>query len=351
MSEERYARVISVGTALPPHRLTQEEAAELAPLVFGRGKETRILYRFLRNAGVGSRYFVLPTEELAFERSVGERADLYAKHALTLASEAAGRALEGAGLGPEDVDRLVVTSTTGEPTPSPDTTLLLELGCPPARTRPRSARGHGCAGGAEELGEAADWARAHPGGVALVVAVELCSLTVQPKDASRTNLAGAALFGDGAAAAVVSTEGEGPEVLGAGTVLWPDTRDLMGWRQDSRGLFLVLDAGVPALVREEFRPSAELAAGRLGVRIKDVRHRIFHPGGAKVLDAMEDALELERGALVHSRGVLRDVGNVSSATVLFILDRFLRGSYEAGDLGLVSAMGPDFRAEHVFFRC
>jgi alkylresorcinol/alkylpyrone synthase len=348
---DRNARVLSVATALPPHRLTHKEAADLAPRVFGDDPQTRVLYRFLRNSGVESRYFCLPPEDLAAERGVAERADLYVGHALELAAEAAGRALEGTGLRPQDVDRLVVTSTTGEPTPSLDTRLVFELGCDPARTRPRSARGHGCAGGAEELGEAADWARAHPGRVALVVAVELCGLAIQPGDVSLASLAGAALFGDGAAAAVVSTEGEGPEVLGSGTVLWEESTHVMGWRQDAKGLFLVLDAGVPELVGREFVPSLELAADRAGVRVGDLKHYLLHPGGSKVVTAMEDALGLERGALVHSREVLRDVGNVSSATVLFVLERFLKEwTYRSGDLALMSAMGPGFRVEHVFLR-
>jgi alkylresorcinol/alkylpyrone synthase len=349
--EAPYARVLSLGMALPPHRVTQEEAKDLARRVFGDDPRTRSLRRFLRNSGVETRYLALPPEELAARRKAGERADLYVRLALDLAEGAARIALEGAGLDPRDVDRLVVTSTTGEPTPSLDTRLVFTLGCDPRTTRPRSARGHGCAGGAEELGEAAAWARANPGGVALVVTVELCSLTIQPDDLSRANLAGAALFGDGAAAAVLSTEGEGPEVLGAGTTMWADTDHMMGWRHEDRGLFLVLDPEVPELVGREFMPSLRRAAGGVGLRVEDLRHHLLHPGGAKVLDAMEDALGLRRGGLVHPRAVLREVGNLSSATALCVLHRCLKlGACEPGDLGVVSAMGPGFRVEHVFVR-
>ena len=218
--------------------------------------------------------------------------------------------------------------------------------------RPRSHRGHGCAGGAEELGEAADWASSHPGGVVLVVAVELCGLTFQPGDITRAGLAGTALFGDGAAAVLLSTEGTGPEILGADCRTWADTEHLMGWQHDERGLFLVLDKGVPDTVKQQFRPSLETSAKFVGIRREELHHYVMHPGGSKVLDALEDALEVGRGDLVHSRRVLHDHGNMSSATVLFILESFLRSSdYRAGDLGVISAMGPGFRVEHVFFRC
>lgn len=331
--------------------MDQETLKGLAPRLF-RGRLPSLAFRFMDNAAVKTRHFCLPPEELAAERSAAERADLYVEHALDLSARAANRALDRAGLGPKDVDRLVVTSTTGEPTPSLDTRLQLAMGLPLEHTRPRPARGHGCAGGAEELGQAADWARAHPGGVALLVSVELCGLAFQPGDVSRSNLVAASLFADGAAAVVLGTRGEGPEVLGDDCVIWPDTGHIMGWRQDEKGVFLILDKGVPSLVRGEFRPSVDRGLERLGLEFDELRHFLMHPGGPAVIEALEDVLKLERGGLKLSRGILEEYGNMSSATVLFILERFLQeGDYRNGDLGLISAMGPGFRAEHVFIRC
>lgn len=331
--------------------MDQDSLKELAPRLFS-GRLPPLAFRFLDNAAVKTRHFCLPPEVLVAQRSAAERAGLYVEHALDLSAKAARRALDRAGLGPEDVDRVVVASTTGEPTPSLDTRLQLAMGMPLQHTRPRPARGHGCAGGAEELGQAADWARAHPGGVALLVCVELCGLAFQPGDVSRSNLVAASLFADGAAAVVLSTRGEGPEVLGDDCVIWPDTGHIMGWRQDERGVFLILDKGVPDLVRDELRCSVDSGLARLGLEFGELRHFLMHPGGPAVIEAMEDVLELERGGLRLSRGILEDYGNMSSATVLFILERFLQnGEYRLGDLGLLSAMGPGFRAEHVFIRC
>lgn len=342
---------MSVATALPEHRFGQDELRDLAPRLFSR-KIPDVAYSFFNNSGVFKRHFALPPERLATSLEVKEREKLYVEHALELAERAASRALMRAGLTPADVARLVVTSTTGEPTPSLDTRLQIRMNFPLDHMRVRSHRGHGCASGAEELAEAADWARAHPGQVALVIAVELCGLTFQPGDVSRANLAGVALFADGAAAAVVSTGGNGPEIIGADCRTWPNTEHLMGWQHDRQGLFLVLDKGVPKTVHQHFRPSLEVSAQYVGIRRRDLQHYVMHPGGSKVLNALEDALELKRGDLIHSRAVLHDHGNISSATVLFILERFLEsGEYGRGDLGLVSAMGPGFRVEHVFFRC
>ena len=184
------------------------------------------------------------------------------------------------------------------------------------------------------------------------MAVELCFLLWQPSDVSPAGLAGAALFGDGAGAIVLSTNGDGPEIIGSDCRTWPDTEHLMGWQHDSRGLFLILDKEVPEIVRREYLPSLRNSAEHVGVNVEGLQHFLLHPGGSRVLDALEDGLEMERGDLTYSREVLRDVGNVSSATVLLILERFLtKGEYRPGDLGVISAMGPGFRVEHVFFRC
>lgn len=349
---EKPARILSVATALPEHRFEQHDLTELAPRVFRRELPPEA-YKFFHNAGVRSRYFAVSPDQIAEGLTVKDRERIYVEEALKLAEAAASLALERAGVNRDEVDRLVVTSTTGEPTPSLDTRLQLRMGFPLDHCRPRSQRGHGCAGGAEELGEAADWCRTHPGRVALVVAVEICTTTFQVGDVTRAGLAGAAIFGDGAVAAVISTDGAGPEVLGADCRTWTGTEHYMGWQHDRRGVFLILDKAVPRAAEQNFRGSLETSARYVGVGVEELRHFLMHPGGARVIAALETALSgLLDGELDHSRAVLSEYGNMSSATVLFILERFLAGGeYCSGELGVVSAMGPGFRVEHVFFRC
>jgi alkylresorcinol/alkylpyrone synthase len=150
---------------------------------------------------------------------------------------------------------------------------------------------------------------------------------------------------------VVLGSGEGPRILGSHSTTWPDTEEVMGWELIETGLKVQLSKSVPTIVRTKLEDDLRAACDGLGLHYDDLRHFVLHPGGAKVLDAFEEVLGMERGGLVFSRSVLRDYGNMSSVTVLFILDRFMRsGEYEPDDIGVLSAMGPGFSAEHVFFR-
>jgi alkylresorcinol/alkylpyrone synthase len=344
-------RILSVATALPPHRVGQEEAKTFARGMFSRrdGDIERLLPIF-DNVNVDSRYFCVPVEWFERDHGFPEKNALYVEHALDLSEKAASRALDRIGAGPEDVGAVFFVSTTGIATPSLDSKLIFRLGLS-EHTRRIPIWGLGCSAGASGLARASEHARLYPDKLVLLVAVELSGLTFQRGDRSRSNLISTSLFADGAAAVLLGSTG-GPEILGSYSTTWPDTEDVMGWELVETGLKVQLSKSVPAIVQAKFRDNLEDACASLGLDFDELEHFVLHPGGSKVLDAFESVLGLEPGGLATSRDVLRDCGNMSSVTVLFILERFLESrEFARGDLGVLSAMGPGFSAEHVLFRC
>ena len=340
-----------MATALPPHRVGQEEAKTFARGMFSRrdGDIERLLPIF-DNVNVDSRYFCVPVEWFERDHGFPEKNALYVEHALDLSEKAASRALDRIGAGPEDVGAVFFVSTTGIATPSLDSKLIFRLGLS-EHTRRIPIWGLGCSAGASGLARASEHARLYPDKLVLLVAVELSGLTFQRGDRSRSNLISTSLFADGAAAVLLGSTG-GPEILGSYSTTWPDTEDVMGWELVETGLKVQLSKSVPAIVQAKFRDNLEEACASLGLDFEELEHFVLHPGGSKVLDAFESVLGLEPGGLATSRDVLRDCGNMSSVTVLFILERFLESrEFARGDLGVLSAMGPGFSAEHVFFRC
>lgn len=344
--------ILSVATALPPHRVGQEEAKRFARGMFSEVyKDVERLMPIFDNVHVEGRFFCVPVEWFAEDHTFPEKNALYVEHALALSEKAARRALDRAGADPGDVGAIFFVSTTGLSTPSLDSKLIFTLGLS-EHTRRVPIWGLGCAAGAAGLARAAEYARLYPGQLVLLVGVELSGLTFQRGDRSKSNLVSTSLFSDGAAAVVLGSSGEGPRLLGGHSTTWPGTGDVMGWELVETGLKVQLSKSVPQIVYEKLRDNLGEACASLGLDFADLSHFVLHPGGAKVLQAFEEVLGLEPGGLTFSRGVLRDFGNMSSVTVLFILERFLRsGEYAAGDLGVLSAMGPGFSAEHVFFRC
>jgi alkylresorcinol/alkylpyrone synthase len=347
----RNPNILSVATALPPYRVDQEEAKTFARGMFSRreGDFDRLLPIF-DNVNVENRHFCVPVEWFAQDHSFPEKNALYIENALDLSEKAARRALDRVGAGPEEVGAIFFVSTTGFSTPSLDSKLIFRLGLS-EHTRRVPIWGLGCSAGAAGIARATEHARLYPNQLVLLVAVELSGLTFQRGDRSKSNLISTALFADGAAA-VVFGDASGPEVLGSYSTTWPDTEDVMGWELVETGLKVRLSRSVPNIVREKFRDNLEEACGSLGLDFGEIKHFVLHPGGSKVLDAFENVLGMEAGGLATSRDVLRECGNMSSVTVLFILERFLEGrEFAKGELGVLSAMGPGFSAEHVFFRC
>ncbi len=340
-----------MATAVPPHRVGQNEAKRFARGMFAEAhRDFERLMPIFDNVHVENRHFCVPVRWFERDHTFPEKNALYVEHALDLSEKAARRALDSAGADPEQVGAIFFVSTTGFATPSLDAKLIFRLGLS-EHTRRIPIWGLGCAAGAAGLARAAEYARLFPDKLVLLVGVELSGLTFQRGDLSKSNLVSTSLFADGAAAVLLGS-GPGPEILGGHSTTWPGTEDVMGWELVETGLKVQLSRSVPTIVRERLRDDLLLACDSLGLDLDEVGHHVLHPGGAKVLDAFEEVLGIEPGGLTYSRAVLRECGNMSSVTVLFILERFLRGrEYTSGDLGVLSAMGPGFSAEHVFFRC
>lgn len=342
--------IAAVATAVPPYQISQREVRDIARERFrGHLPDIERYLTVFDNAAIDTRYLAAPIEWYLRPHGFGEANDLFVGVACRLGEDAARRCLEQAGIAATEVDHIFVVTTTGLATPSLDARLMLLLGMRPD-TRRTPIWGLGCAGGMGGLARAQEYVRAFPTQRALLVTVELCSLTMQFDDHTKQNLVAYSLFGDGAAAVLV--EGDeaarrpGPRVVDTRSTLFPDSLALMGWDVVDAGFRVVFGSRIPTVVTHHFRELATELLCRHGRRPQDIRHHIYHPGGAKVLRAYDNALGLAPDALAHSRAVLRDYGNMSSTTVLFVLERFLAaGGLSPGDLGLLSAFGPGFTAD------
>lgn len=347
-------RILSVATALPPHRIGQGEVKEFARALFSETfKDIERLAPIFDNVQVENRYFCVPRGWFERDHSFPERNALYVEHALDLSEKAARRALDKAGKTPEDVGAIFFVSTTGLSTPSLDSKLIFRLGLS-EHTRRIPIWGLGCAAGVAGLAHAADHVRLYPEKLTLLVGVELCGLTFQRGDLSKSNLVATSLFADGAAAVLLERGDDAPglELLGDHSTTWPETEDIMGWDVVDTGFKVKISRSIPTLVRQRMSENLMAACDSAGLSPGEIKHYVTHPGGARVLDAFEEVLGLEPGGLALPRDVLRDCGNMSSVTVMFVLERFLRNrEFAPGAYGLMSALGPGFSAEHVFFRC
>ena len=342
MRSDDAPRLISLATAVPPHVLRQDEVTDWVGKVFQRlpGGIERFAAVF-GNAGVETRYSCVPFEWYLHRHGWPERARLYLHHSLELLEEAAGTCLARGAIMAEEIDTVISVSSTGVATPSLDAHLVERLGLR-ADVERLPIFGLGCAGGVLGLARAAALSRACPGSRTLLLVSELCSLTFRPQDMDKSNIVATALFGDGAAAALISTDGDGPAVAGWGEHTWPQSLDVMGWRIEDDGFGVLFSRHIPDLVRHRFRAAVEGFLAKQGLALGDIAGWICHPGGAKVMAAIEAALELDGGVLEHARAVLRDYGNMSAPSVLFVLKRAL----DAGISGrqLLTALGPGFSA-------
>ncbi len=298
--------------------------------------------------GVETRYLARPLDWYALDRSFEVRNGVYAECGLELLECAARTCLQTSGVSADQIDHLFFVTTTGLTTPSLDARVAARLGMR-ADVRRLPLFGLGCAGGAGALIRAADTLRAYPSQRALVLSVELCSLVFSTSARTPTDLIGAALFGDGAAAVLVGgddTPGPGPTVVDTRTHLFQKAPDLMGWRFTSDGMRLILSRDVPRFVATAVKPVVGQFLEDQGVRLADVSHHVLHPGGAKVMATYRSAFGFDDAALDNAREAIRRYGNQSSASVLFMLnDLVASGRPEQGDLGLMVALGPGFAAE------
>jgi alkylresorcinol/alkylpyrone synthase len=333
--------LLSLATALPPHIVEQPVAKAKAREVYGGSKAVfDRLSSVFDNAGIARRHIVAPTSWYETSHGWNERNRLYLDACDALFMEAASLAIERAGLTPADIDGVVMVSSTGIATPS------LEARNGPALGLRDDIRrvplfGLGCAGGVNGLAVAARMAAGEPGKRWLFVTIETCSIAIRLDSDDPAAIVATALFGDGAAAAVVQAGTGGiATIAGTGERMWPDTLNIMGWRVEDPGLAVVFDRAIPPFVEDQLAGAVDGMLADMGRGRGDIGRFCCHPGGVKVIDAIETALELPVGALDLERDVLRDCGNMSAPTVLFVLDRLIaRGLPERT---MLTAFGPGF---------
>jgi alkylresorcinol/alkylpyrone synthase len=344
-----HVKLSSIAVAVPDHVIRQSEAVAVATDIFGSK-----LHGFSRlagvftSAGIRERHSVRPLSWFYEPHGWADRMAVYVEGASRLFVDVATRALARAGLKAGDLDCVVVASTTGFATPSIEARVAAEMGFRADIVRV-PLFGLGCAAGVSGFAIASRLAEARPGTKVLFVAIELCSLAFRLDQPTPVNVVASALFGDGAAACILSSDGEGVATIeSTGEHLFKDSLDVMGWSVDDTGLGIVLAQSLPPFVRSQVGPAIAGILERNGLHLSDIGRFICHPGGAKVLDALEGALALGQGALNDEREVLSEYGNMSSPTVLFVLDRAVRAGLP--DRSAMIAMGPGFSTSCVTLR-
>lgn len=332
-------RLAAIATTAPPHTISRTQVAAVARQVFGSDLDR--LGPIYVNSGIDQRRSCVPLDWYLRPHGWKERTNLFVEHALTLAAQAVRDCVTKAGLRLDQVDALVAISTTGMCTPSLDALLMERLGLRRDLTR-LPIFGLGCAGGVLGLARSAALASAMPGANVVMVVVELCGLTFRPGDRSASNMVATALFGDGCAAALVSTAADGPALTGWGEHTWPGSLDVMGWHIEDDGFGVQFSRDIPPLVARHFRPALDGWLAGIGLEHSQIDGFLCHPGGAKVVCALEEALSLAPGTLALEREILRNFGNMSAATVMFVLERALARPLPRRSVA--AALGPGFTA-------
>lgn len=356
-------RIASVSTAYPPYRYPQavftEVIANLYKDVLG---DTRVIDRLHGNSGVEHRHLMFPIDSLGGYSGFKQSNDAWIEGAMEIGEQAIQSALDRAGLEPTDISAVFFASTTGLCTPSLDARLINKMGFKP-NTKRTPIFGLGCVAGAVGISRTADYVRAYPDQYALLVTVELCSLNWKRTDQSMGNLVASGLFGDGAAAVVLAGEqtyhaqrpaslsAPCPRVMDSRSTMYPNTEHVTGMRYDDFGFNVVLSPEIPGLITKHLRGDVDSFLADNNLNLKDIYSFLFHTGGPKVLKAMEQALDLPQGALATSWERLREVGNVSSVSVLSVMEQdFINRPGEPGTHSIMASMGPAFCSELVLLQ-
>lgn len=349
-------QIISASSAFPKYYYPQPVILQALEEYWGTHLENpAVLRRLHRKTHVDGRYLALPIQAYTKLSRWGEVNDIWIEAALDLGKQAICRALTCAGLSVRDLNALVFTTVTGVASPSIDAMLVNRIGLSP-NIRRMPLFGLGCVAGAAGIARAADYVKAYPSQLAVLLSVELCSLTIQRDDLSAANLVSSGLFGDGAAAVIVAGEQcsafapdadlPGPRILATRSVFYPQTEDMMGWKISEKGFRIVLSPEVPSLVQKQIGRDVDAFLAEHGYSRRDVGSWVLHTGGPKVLEAMQASLGLNHGELDASWECLRRTGNLSSASVLVVLEEVMKRRRPApGTLGIMAAMGPGFCSE------
>ncbi len=347
-------KIVGITTALPEYKVDQNEAKEFAEHLFGAHfKDISRLLPIFDNAGIKSRYFSVPTSWFGEDHSLAEKNEIYIRAATDLGAKAVTKVLESTKTNLDDIDYIIYVNTTGLATPSIDARLINKLNLR-RNIRRTPIWGLGCAGGAAGLSHAYHYLIGHPSHRALVVAVELCGLTFIHDDFSKSNLVACALFADGAAAALISgdeVDANGLEILATQSTFYPDSLKVMGWNIVSQGMQVIFDKRIPDIVAEHSDNELNSFLSSNSLAKNDISQYLYHPGGIKVVEAYEKAFSVNGNSFEFSREILRDYGNMSSVTVLYVISRYLEklGTGRQG-FGVISALGPGFCSESLIIR-
>jgi alkylresorcinol/alkylpyrone synthase len=341
-------RVAGIATAVPPCSIKQELAETIASRWLSECASTpevsmpKVLQIF-RNAGVDTRYSVLPAEEITEGRDFREKNLLYMKYGKALGEKTLKSVFQKTGVKPMEIDLFITVSCTGFMIPSLDAHLMNRF---PFRANVRRlpVAELGCAGGVSSIIMASDYIRAYPDSNVLILSLELCTLNVQPADTSTDHVISTALFGDGAAAAIITGKrGDGLHILSTANRFFPRTLDFMGYDVENTGLHIFLSPEIPRFILQNISPQMESILAESGLRVEDIDSWLFHPGSSRILKAFENGLNIDRGKLAESTEVLRNYGNLSSATIFFIIDTYLRDELkQSGSYQVIGAVGPGF---------
>jgi alkylresorcinol/alkylpyrone synthase len=342
-------KIASAASAFPKHYYTQKFLMEKLQEYWGdRLRNPALLERLHRNVTVEGRHLSLPTEKYYDIKTWGQANDVWIEVARELGEQALCRALHHAGIDQKQLGALFFVSVTGISSPSIDALLINRMGLP-VNIKRIPVFGLGCVAGAAGIARASDYVRAYPQQAAALVSVELCSLTIQRDDLSVANLISSGLFADGSAAVIVTgneIESSGPTILATRSVFYPKTEEMMGWKVTEKGFFITLSPEVPVLIRENLGHDMDAFLADHGHKRSDIGSWVLHTGGPKVLEATADALDLHDGQLDASWDCLKRVGNLSSASVLVVLEDVMKNRRPApGTLGVLAAMGPGFCSE------
>lgn len=352
-------KIISTATADAPYVLPQNEIKNFTYNLFsGSDIDIERLISVFDNSEIIQRHISVEPEWLSKEHSFEERSGIFAEVSLRLAKQAIVECLAGVNTTPAKIDNIIYVTSTGVMTPTLDARLFNELGFN-GHIKRLPLWGLGCAGGAAGISRAMDIARAYPKENVLVLAVELCSLTFQKDDISKSNIVAASLFGDGCACVLVAGDEnelaaneKAPELVASLSTIYDNSLDVMGWDIVDTGFSVVFSRDIPTIVKENVKPNIAELLTMYNLEIEDIKHYITHPGGLKVINAYEESLGVKSGTLNISRKILKEHGNMSSPSVIYVLDEFLKNikNVKAGEYGLISSLGPGFSSELVLFK-
>ncbi|MEO8512743.1 MAG: 3-oxoacyl-[acyl-carrier-protein] synthase III C-terminal domain-containing protein [Ignavibacteria bacterium] len=353
-------KIISTSTADAPYKLPQSELKSFIYNLFsGADIDIDRLISVFDNAEINNRHISIPVEWLSKEHSFKGRNGIFRETAIKLSIDAIKRCLDSAGIKPSQINNIIYVTSTGVMTPTLDAVLFNELGLS-KHVKRTPLWGLGCAGGAAGISRAMDYTKAFPKEISLVLAIELCSLTFQKDDLSKSNIVAASLFSDGCACALIAgdeselaiNKPNSPALLGSLSTIYDNSLDVMGWEIVESGFSVIFSRDIPNIVKEYVKPNIMDLLEKHNLNIEDIKHYITHPGGLKVINSYEESLGLTKGKLDISRKILKEHGNMSSPSVIYVLDEFMKNTpnKEAGEYGLISSLGPGFSSELILFQ-